>query len=315
MKLKLILNGLATYLPGAHPDAPKKAGATDNARYCYSVWARHLINAHNHGLNANPGVVAELGPGASLGIGLAALISGCEKYFAFDMVKHANTERNIKVFEELIELFKNKTPIPDENEFPRLKPRLESYAFPESIFNKSRMAKALEKIRLEKIRRSIHSISSPESLISYKVPWYDPAVINPESVDIVYSQAVLEHVDELKDTYRTMHIWLKPEGHMSHQIDFKCHDCAALWNGHWTYSDLEWKLIRGRRPYLINREPLSTHKKLLADTGFEIIHIQTVKQNSSLTTDKLAKRFQNITAQDMVTSSAFILAAKKQAAA
>lgn len=311
MKLKLILNGLATYIPGAHPDAPKKAGATDNARYCYSVWARHLINAHKHGLNTDPRIAAELGPGASLGIGLAALISGCEKYYAFDMVRHADTETNLKVFEELIQLFENKTPVPDEIEFPRLKPRLESYVFPESIFNSLRMEKALDKKRLEKIRSSIHSISSPASLISYKVPWSDPAVINPQSVDIVYSQAVLEHVDELESTYQTMHAWLRPGGHMSHQIDFKCHDCAAQWNGHWTYTDLEWKLIRGKRPYLINRESLSTHQNLLSKCGFKIVHIQTVKQSSALTPDKLAPKFRNISAQDLTTSSAFILARKK----
>jgi hypothetical protein len=42
-------------------------------------------------------------------------------------------------------------------------------------------------------------------MIQYHAPWFDARVIEPETVDMVYSQAVLEHVDELAGIYRAMH--------------------------------------------------------------------------------------------------------------
>ena len=47
-------------------------GNTLRSRYCYSVWMRHLgyWSKHKQGV---PRVVAELGPGSSLGIGFCIL--------------------------------------------------------------------------------------------------------------------------------------------------------------------------------------------------------------------------------------------------
>ena len=80
-----VMVGLATFIPGLSWVMAKlrKTGGTDSARYCYSVWLRHLAMAHTNGLPTSPKIVAELGPGDSIGMGLAALIAGTEKYFAF----------------------------------------------------------------------------------------------------------------------------------------------------------------------------------------------------------------------------------------
>jgi len=59
--------------------------------------------------------------------------------------------------------------------------------------------------RLERIRRFIVSDAGAELMIQYHAPWFDARVIEPETVDMVYSQAVLEHVDELAGIYRAMH--------------------------------------------------------------------------------------------------------------
>ena len=81
----------------------------------------------------------------------------------------------------------------------------------------------------------------------------DPAVIRPGSVDLLLSQAVMEHVDDLPGTHRAVHDWLKLGGYMSHTIDYRPHGTASGWNGHWAHSDFSWKLVRGRLPYLLNR--------------------------------------------------------------
>ena len=61
-----------------------------------------------------------------------------------------------------------------------------------------------------------------------------------ETLDLVFSQATLEHVDGLPDVYRAMYDWLKPGAYMSHQIDaFKCQGelNARDWTVHGRHSD------------------------------------------------------------------------------
>src|SRR5258706_2920262 len=73
-------------------------GGTDNARYCYSVWLRHLAHVRAAGLAANPASVLELGPGASIGVGLAALLSGSSTYVRGHVTGHVDFSRNFQSF-------------------------------------------------------------------------------------------------------------------------------------------------------------------------------------------------------------------------
>jgi hypothetical protein len=308
LKYKPLIKGISTFVPGINQFHAGRTGGTDSARYCYSVWLRHLVMARNNGLNPYPKTVAELGPGDSLGIGLAALISGCDKYFAFDVVEYANAERNLEIFDTLLTLFKNRSAIPGDDEFPKIKPYLEEYDFPAGLLNENRLPHALEQSRIEKIRHSIIDLQRKDSPILYKVPWYDASILEKESVDMIYSQAVLEHVDDLLNTYKAMHLWLKSSGYISHQIDFKCHGTANEWNGHWAYSDFMWKLIKGKRPYLLNREPHSTHIAILKEEGYRVVCDKIFKSKSGLTKTALAPRFKSISDDDLTTSGAFIQA-------
>lgn len=316
MKYKHLIHGIAAFVPGISQYCEKGTGGTDSARYCYSVWLRHLVMAKSNGLNPYPKIVAELGPGESLGVGLAALISGSDKYFAFDVVEHANAERNLEIFDELVTLFKNRTAIPGGGEFPEVKPHLEGYDFPADILDGNRLQHALERTRIERIRDSIIDLQRNDSLIRYKVPWHDASVLEAESVDMIYSQAVLEHVDDLLNTYKAMRLWLKPTGFISHQIDFRCHGTADAWNGHWAYSDLMWKLIdfmwklTKKRPYSLNREPHSMHIALLKEEGYRVVCDKVSESKSSLTKLELAPRFKSISDDDLTTSGAFIQAMK-----
>jgi hypothetical protein len=40
----------------------------------------------------------EIGPGDSIGVGLAALLSGCKNYIALDAIKYTNIDLNMSVF-------------------------------------------------------------------------------------------------------------------------------------------------------------------------------------------------------------------------
>jgi len=266
--------------------------------------------AKSNGLSEQPNIVAELGPGNSLGVGLAALISGTEYYFAFDVVERAIPERNLNVFEELVTLFRNSAPIPGDDEFPALKPYLEDYEFPADTLNTERLRHSLKESRLERIHKAIRDPHCRDSPIQYKTPWYSEDNLENESVDMIYSQAVLEHVDDLKNTYKAMDQWLKATGYLSHQIDFKCHETSSEWNGHWMHTDLMWRLIKGKRPYLLNREPHSTHLRILKEQGYRVVCDRKIRTESNITRDDLAPRWRSISDDDMTTSGAFIQAVK-----
>ena len=113
-----LLRGISTYVPGLRRLVVGGTGGTISARYCFSIWLRHLVMAARSGLNARPEVVAELGPGDSLGVGLAALLSGSDRYYAFDVIRHASNARNLEIFRELVPLFRAREPIPGADEFP-----------------------------------------------------------------------------------------------------------------------------------------------------------------------------------------------------
>ena len=283
-----LLRGITSYLPGFDASIFTRTGGTNSARYCYSVWLRHLVLTKKTGGLINiPKIVAELGPGDSLGMGLCALLSGAEKYYAFDVVKYADSSKNLAIFEELEHLFKSKAPIPDDNEFPLVKPYLDNYAFPSEILTGEILQNALNKERLNTIRQSIRTPEKNESVIVYQVPWNDSSVIQKDSVDMIFSQATLEHVDDIENTYKIMYAWLKPGGAMSHQIDLKCHGTSSNWNGHWTYSNLQWKIIRGKRPWLLNRLTCSQQLSLAEKNNFNIVYIKKVSTPSKIRKESL----------------------------
>src|SRR3990172_2590565 len=88
--LQMMVKGITTFIPGFYSIARSRNRQTLLPRYCYAVWMRHLIKLHEHQF-ALPDTVVELGPGGSIGAGLAAILSGASTYTALDASPHANT--------------------------------------------------------------------------------------------------------------------------------------------------------------------------------------------------------------------------------
>jgi hypothetical protein len=315
--LYIALIGWARFVPGADrlisllTYNSGKGIAADSARYCYSVWLRHLVMAHRNGLQVPPTVVAELGPGYSIGVGLAALISGASRYYGLDVVKYASDKRNIGVFNELVALFRQRADIPDNNEFPTLEPRLDSYAFPGNILTAELLSLAMAEGRIASLRENLVRIGATrDNPIRYIVPWDDEKVITRESVDMIFSQSVLEHVENLPNAYAAQYLWLKPRGFMSHSIDFKSHGLARRWNGHWQYSRFIWGIIRGKRRYLINRQPFSAHHDLILSIGMKIIGELKTRNDDGLKRNRLAADFRYLSDDDLTCPGVFIQAVK-----
>lgn len=313
MAIKQIVRGMITYIPPLDNFLNKGTRGTNSSRYCYSVWLRHLVSAQKNGIKVLPAVLAELGPGDSLGIGLAAMLSGIDKYYALDVVEFADIEVNLAIFDELVELFNRREPVPDKNEFPRVNPPLESWEFPSHILTEDILQRSLDPKRVQAIREILAGVDNKNANleIRYFAPWFRDDVVKHGSVDMVLSQAVLEHVDDLPHTYSALNKWLKPNGFMSHQIDFGSHGLAKDWNGHRAYSDFIWKLIRGKREFLLNRKPYSVHNNLLKEYGFKTIFEIKRKDTSGISRQQHSTRFSNLSEDDITTSGAFIIATKQ----
>jgi hypothetical protein len=137
-------------------------------------------------------------------------------------------------------------------------------------------------------------------------------VIEPQSVDVILSHAVLQSVLDLDRTYAALGAWLKPGGFMSHQIDFTSFRTSREWNGHWSYSDPIWRLIVGKRPYLINREPHSTHVRLLGEHGFAVLcDLQHQRHEHGIARSQLSPRWAHIADDDFKCAGAFVQARKR----
>jgi len=309
MSIAAVAKGLTTFI--VPPRWLNRAeGRTLSARYCYSVYMRHIVRLHAVGADTDPRTIAEIGPGASIGTGLAGLIAGADRYHGFDIKAYGSSPRSLAVFDELVVLFKARAPIPGTDEFARIKPALPDLAFPGHILTEQRLARALSDERLAHLRAAL----TPEGMavhgatVSYVAPWFEASQVTHASVDWIFSQAVMEHVDDLAATYAACRDWLRPGAAMSHQIDFKSHGTATAWNGHWAYSALTWRMIRGARGYLINRAPHSRHRAALAAAGFEILEDQPVKRDDGLGRARLASPFRDLGDDDLTTAGAFIIA-------
>jgi hypothetical protein len=258
-----------------------------------------------------PQIVAEIGPGDSLGIGLAALLTGVNRYLALDVVEYADLSHSATLVDELAELIRNRVSIPDETEFPEIKPPLDSHDFPHALLSDKVLDSALDPNRIAAIKNCLLGVDGTESFVKYIVPWSSEGVVDKESVDLLFSQAVMEHVDDLSTTYHAISEWLKPRGFCSHQIDFKSHNLTPSWDGYRAFSDLKWRMLRGKRPYLINREPCSTHEKLLGANGLELLETLRFSKPPETTRNQLAHRFAGLSEDDRKTSGVFLIARKQ----
>ncbi len=282
MHIRPVIKGHLTFVPGVRSLFPRgSTGGTCSAPYCLDVWLKHAGFLEAAGLAGTPRTLAELGPGDSIGVGLAALLSGVDRYYALDVVRFSDAGTSLSMLEALVPLVRaHGTPVSDD--------------------------------RIALVREALLSPGREHGgvLISYMVPWTDESVIEAGSVDAALSHAVLEHVVDLEGTYRALYRWLKPGGLMSHQIDFRSHGLTEEWNGYRAYPELLWKTIAGKRPFLINREPCSAHLDLIARAGFTIVSVRTQRRDDGIGRSRLSRRWRDISDEDLACSDLIVQARK-----
>ncbi|MBL8203809.1 MAG: class I SAM-dependent methyltransferase [Blastocatellia bacterium] len=299
IRLKPLLGGLVTTLiPSLAATMGRRNQPRVSAEYYYTVWMRHVCSAAHFQCWNNPQTILEIGPGTELGTGIAALLSGIKQYIAYDSTPWLPQKLDDQLFQELVRRFRQREAFAERD---RIVP---STSFPKQLFPDEQLCQILSDEGIGQIKQSAeqrnHSIRYLNSLTA----------LPDNSVDYLFSHSVLEHVESLEAMYNAMWRWLRPGGVMTHSVDFSSHGTSTVWNGHWTIPDGVWRLMHGKRRYFINREPASTHRRLLEQMGFEIKGFHLSHLESRLKPTALAQRFRNLSESDLQTCSVFIVAQK-----
>lgn len=306
-KIPQLLKGTLTYVPLFNRWRLRRGstGGSNSARYCYAVWLRHLVVLARHGFVVRGAAVAELGPGDSIGTGLAALLSGADRYVGLDVVPYSASANLQGILTELAQIYSAREAIPGHDVFPRIRPRLACYDFPASLVDCDSLSEKVARVSADLGAGGLHG-----DCVNYLAPWTSALDVAPGSLDLIFSQAVLQYVDDLAATYRAMFTWLKPGGYCSHSTGLGAVNLSPYWNGHWAYRDWEWGMVRGRREWIINREPLDTHLSHARQAGFEVLLADREYDGGGLTTTALAPRFQKLAPDDLRTRGVVLILQK-----
>jgi SAM-dependent methyltransferase len=130
------------------------------------------------------------------------------------------------------------------------------------------------------------------------------------SVDIIWSQAVLEHVrvHEVPEVLGEMRRILTPSGTMSHRIDYKDHLGGSLNNLRFPERLWETEFMAGSGFYT-NRIRNSEFMQLIEDAGFELTEAQPARwQCLPLPRGKMAEPYRSLADEDLLTKSLDVVA-------
>lgn len=299
IRLKPLFGGLATrIIPSLAEAMGRRNQPRVTAQYHFEVWMRHVCTAAYFQCWNAPKTVLEIGPGSTMGTGIAALLSGLQQYIAIETGPIPKRNIDDQMFAELVQLFRERKTFAESD---RIVP---STLFPSELFPSEQLARSLFDDRLARIQ---HSLQQRNDLVGY-LNNFDS--LPDGTVDFLFSHSVLEHVEALEPMYHAMWHSLRPGGVMTHSIDFSSHGTSHEWNGHWTIPDFVWQLMQGKRSYFLNREPASVHRKLIEQVGFEITGFHLTPLASTLRRKDLASQYQQMSKADLTTVSAFVVARK-----
>lgn len=182
--------------------------------------------------------ILELGPGGSIGFGLLALKHGARKYSAIESISHAFiTEEQMSSYRKLLD---------DSDEL------INRY-----FIRDANNQYAYNKTFIEFIEAGQDS--------SYRLP--------DESIDIIYSCAVLEHVHDLALCFSEMTRVLRGDGIMNHQVDLRDHIFSqkSLW--FLNFSDYWFdKFFKNTGEY-VNRKRLSHYEMLIQKNNLQTLEL------------------------------------------
>jgi hypothetical protein len=276
MLIRAFIKGLLTFLPGVNYLLKKKRVKSkhsgSNAEFCYTFWLSVLVFFKETGIKPDLNHVGEIGTGGSLGIGICALLTGSTSYAALETENLYNKVENLKLLDEIVHLFKNKTPISDK--YKQLNIKITNHEFPEGLINP--MYLSIKNISA--IREDLEAGCMNSPAFRLVTNWEN---VKSLELNLIFSRAVMEHVKDSDEVYKAIYFHLKPSSYMLHDIELHSHGITRKSDGHYLIPDMTWKIIYGKRPFYLNRWRLSDHLGAIEKYHFYLSGIQktTVQGN------------------------------------
>jgi SAM-dependent methyltransferase len=271
----LILNRVRYFIRGYTSPRPFDISRTQQAiDYDISVvdhWLTFLSSYTKGTISIRDKTILVLGPGADLGVGLITLFLGAKQYNSLDV---NNLVKNVPeaFYDEL---------------FSRI---------PKILDN------AVETVATLKEQLSLTNAGKNDRLNYICRNDFDIKVFGKNSIDIVFSQAAIEHFDDIKHTFSQLSEVVKPGGIIVAEIDLNTHtrwlrdvDPLNIYRfPEWLYRALKF---RGAP----NRVRPDQYQDALASSGWESIYIKPLTQISTSYLQKcrsfLANQFNSDKAQ------------------
>ena len=199
---------------------------------------KETFNRHNLPLEDKQ--IIELGPGNSLALALNCLCNGAKKYQMVDKYPRIlKTEKQTKYVLEQIDYFKNKY--------------------------HCNLDKFINKDTLE---------FDPESLLYAQDSVEDLRTISSDSIDVILSISVFEHVKNVDKSFQEMRRVLKVGGVMYHKIDMRDHYNFSKPFKFLKYSDYAWNNLLTKEGFsYTNRLRIDDFQDMLSKYGFETIEL------------------------------------------
>lgn len=272
---KAIVKGIMTYIPGLNTLIRKRKKkyskhSGSNAEFCLTLWLRILVYFKENNIDCKLNQVGEVGNGGSIGVGICALLSGSKEYYSLEIEDIYNIEENLQLLDEIVLLFKNRTPISDKYE--QLNIKINDYSFPNDLINPMYLHDEF----ISEIKQEILNGFRNSKLIRIIRPWH---ISSPLYLDFIFSRAVMEHVNDPDFVYQRLSSHMKRNAIMLHDIELHSHGLTKCPNGHLNISKIVWKLICGKREYYLNRWTFEEHIHCIEEKDYEIIKTyKTFKQ-------------------------------------
>ena len=139
--------------------------------------------------------------------------------------------------------------------------------------------------------------------------------LESDGFDLIFSQAVLEHV-RLKDFEETMlecKRLLKPNGIISHVVDYKDHLGGSLNNMRFPSSLWEKNWFASKSGFYTNRLRISEMIKICKDVGLNV-EIKNIKKWDTLPINRgsMANEFESLSDDDLLISGAHLIMYNEQ---
>ena len=256
-----------------------KHGEMDNFKYAWSVLRNHFLKLDNGEYPRWKGL--ELGPGDGI---LSSLLAPSLNNGSVDLVDSGDfVNKNLDKYKDQINSFKNF--FPDINV---------------SHMNFDR--------GMDSLLSSVNSKFYSNGLTSLKT-------IKNTSYDLIFSQAVLEHIrhSEFIETMEECYRLLKVGGIMSHVIDFKDHLGGGLNNMRFPSNLWEAEWFASHSGFYTNRIKITEIFSICQKIGFTV-EINSIRKFERVPIErrKLAKEFKSLSDYDLATSGVHLIMRKPQ---